>query len=96
MDTVTTGTVITVAKQWWLKINTKPVRMHGMDGAIFPHIIKVRYTVEGTDYHKRKWIPARDNPPSVGSDVTVIYRADNPRKAKVLHTSHTISDRLPH
>ena len=38
----TNGTVIAVAKQWWLKVNTKPIRMGSMDGAIFPHIIKVQ------------------------------------------------------
>ena len=45
MNEKTTGTVISVAKQWWLKINTKPVRMHAMDGAIFPYIIRVQYAV---------------------------------------------------
>ena len=28
MDKDTVGTVISVAKQWWLKVNTKPVRIH--------------------------------------------------------------------
>ena len=45
MNEKTTGTVISAAKQWWLKINTKPVRMHAMDGAIFPYIIRVQYAV---------------------------------------------------
>ena len=58
MDKETTGTVISVKKQWWLKINTKSVRLHALDGAIFPHIIKVEYTVDGQTYTKRKWIGA--------------------------------------
>ncbi len=33
METV--GTVISVKRQWWLKINTKPVRKDLFDGAIF-------------------------------------------------------------
>ena len=41
MEKETTGTVISVTKQWWLKVNRKPVRTHAMDGAAFPHIIKV-------------------------------------------------------
>ena len=33
MDKETLGTVVSVKKQWWLKINTKPVRMHALDSA---------------------------------------------------------------
>ena len=29
----TMGTVISVTKQWWLKVNRKPARVHAMDGA---------------------------------------------------------------
>ena len=37
MDKETIGTVISVKKKWWLKVNAKRVRLHAMDGAIFPH-----------------------------------------------------------
>ena len=84
MDKETMGTVISVATQWWLKINTKPVRKHALDGATFPHIIKVKYTVDGKDYIKRKWIGANSQPPMEGSSVTVLYRSDNPQKGKIL------------
>lgn len=84
MDIETMGTVISVAKQWWLKINTKPVRMHALDGAIFPYIIKVKYTVDGKDYTKRKWIGAGNPVPSVGSVVSVLYSENKPLKAKIL------------
>ena len=84
MDKETMGTVISVKKQWWLKINTKPVRMHALDGAIFPHIIKVQYTVDGKTYIKRKWIGANSQPPAEGSSVTVLYCGNNPNKANVL------------
>ena len=43
MEKETMGTVISVTKQWWLKVNRKPARVHAMDGAAFPHIIKVKY-----------------------------------------------------
>ena len=84
MDRETTGTVISAARQWWLKINTKPIRMHSMDGAIFPYIIKVQYTVDGHTYTKGKWIGAGKPVPSVGSPVTVLYCENKPSKAKVL------------
>ena len=84
MEKETMGTVISVVKQWWLKVNTKPVRMHALDGATFPHVIKVKYTVDGKDYIKRKWIRAGHPTPSIGSSAKVIYSANKPVKAKVL------------
>ena len=56
MDQETVGTVVAVYRQWWLKINTKSVRFHAMDGAVFPHVLKVRYHVNGKDYFKRKFL----------------------------------------
>jgi len=83
MERETTGTVIAVARQWWLKVNTKPVRMHALDGATFPHVIKVKYTAERKDYIKRKWIHAGHRVPAEGSLVKVFYREDDPSKARV-------------
>ncbi len=80
----TEGRVIAVSRQWWLKVNTKPVRMHSMDGAIFPHILTVSYTVDGRSYTKRKWVSAGKYVPAVGSSVTVQYDGSRPGKAKVL------------
>ena len=84
MNKETMGTVLSVATQWWLKVNTKPVRKHALDGATFPHIIKVQYTVDGKNYTKKKWIGASCPVPAVGSSVTVLYRGDHPDKAKIL------------
>lgn len=84
MSKETVGTVVSVAKQWWLKVNTKPIRMGAMDGAVFPHIIKVEYVVDGNAYIKRKWIGAGKPVPAVGSEVTVLYCADKPGKAVIL------------
>lgn len=84
MDKETTGTVISVAKQWWLKVNRKPMRLHALDGATFPHIVKVEYIVDGKAYTKRKWINAGDPVPTVGSRVRIMYNSDKPSKAKIL------------
>lgn len=80
----TVGTVVSAAKQWWLKINTKPFRMHALDGAIFPYIIKVSYTVNDVTYFRRKWISAGKPCPSVGSTVSVIYSTDKPSKGEII------------
>lgn len=79
----TKGTVVTVTKQWWFKVNTQPMRSHPLDGAVFPHVIKVQYTVNGTVYTKRKWIHAGCFVPSVGQKVTVVYDADKPKRASI-------------
>ena len=84
MDSRTAGTVRSVATQWWLKVNTKAVRLHPLDGASVPHVIRVTYSVNGTEYTKRKWIGAGSVPPAVGSTVTVAYDSSKPSRAKIL------------
>jgi len=84
MEKKTTGIVVAAAKMWWLKINTKPVRLHSLDGAVFPHVIKVRYSVGEKSYFKRKWIGAGKPVPGIGSEILVSYREDAPGKAKIL------------
>ena len=84
MEQHTLGKVIAVKKQWWLKINTKPIRKGTLDGATFPHIIKVKYAVDGKEYTKRKWISAGTPTPKVGDSVTVVYPSKKPTKARIL------------
>ena len=79
----TNGIVVSVAKQWWLKINTKAIRFGPMDGAIFPHIVKVEYTVDGKSYTKRKWYRAGSPVPKVGSSLIVLYHSEKPNKAEI-------------
>lgn len=84
MNRETTGKVIAVKKQWWLKVNTKPIRLGAMDGATFPYIIKAEYTVNGQTYVKRKWVRAGRAIPELGSPVTVSYEESKPSRAKVI------------
>ena len=84
MDQEAIGTVLSDAKQWWLKVNTKPIRMGALDGATFPHIIKAEYVVDGKTYTKRKWVGAGKAVPAVGSELTVLYCSNKPSKAKIL------------
>lgn len=84
MDKLTTGTVLTVSKQWWLKVNRKSVRIHALDGAEFPHIMKIEYIADGKVYTQRKWINAGEPVPEVGSSVQVKYDPERPSKAKIL------------
>ena len=84
MDKQTTGTVIAATKQLQMKVNRKPMRMHALDGAEFPYIIKIEYTVDGKAYTKRKWINAGAPVPKIGSNVQIMYNSDKPSKAKIL------------
>lgn len=81
MEKETTGTVISVTKQWWLKVNRKPVRTHAMDGAAFPHIIKVKYTIGVKDYTCQKWIGAGNKIPDKGTifivSGTIVFKLHN-------------------
>ena len=40
MDKQTAGTVVATTKQWWLKVNRKPIRMHALDGAEFREAVQ--------------------------------------------------------
>ena len=83
IESKTTGTVLSVKKQWWLKVNTKPIRKHALDGATFPHIVTVRYTVNGKEIIKKKWLKACVTPPSLNEQVAVVYREDKPTKFRL-------------
>ena len=83
MEKMTTGTVIAATKQWWLKVNTKAVKLHPGDGATFPYIIKVTYTVEGKEYTKRKWINPGKPVPAKGSQVKVFYQEEKPSCVRI-------------
>ena len=83
MERQTIGTVVSVKRQWWLKINTKPFRKGTFDGAIFPHVIKVRYEVDGKEYQKSKWIGAGLPVPVVGEQIYLFYDEKNPKKIRL-------------
>lgn len=92
MEKETTGTVISVTKQWWLKVNRKPVRTHAMDGAAFPHIIKVKYTIGVKDYTCQKWIGAGNKIPDKGTTIKVIYCEDH--RACIQHRDIGLRDTM--
>lgn len=79
----TTGTVLSVKTQLWLKVNTKSLRKGPLDGATFPHIVKVRYTAGGKEYTKRKWVSAGVGAPAEGSTVIIVYDENKPGKCSI-------------
>lgn len=83
MEKETVGTVLSVKKQWWLKVNTKAFRTGPLDGATFPHIVKIQYVVDGKEYTLRKWYGASEIPPFVGAAIKVFYQEETPSNSRV-------------
>ena len=78
-----TGTVTAVKTCWWIKINTKAARLHALDGAKFPHIIRFTYTVNGAAYQGSSCVDWHLRCPDKGERVTVFYDENNPARYAV-------------
>lgn len=50
------GIILSTKKLWGIKVNRKAFRIHPLDGATFPHLVKVKYKVEDKEYEKNKYI----------------------------------------
>ena len=74
------GTIIDVKKIWWLKINKKQLRMTPADGATFPYLLKVKYTINNLDYEKKKMVYWGNENINVGEKVIVTYDEEKPSK----------------
>ncbi len=85
MQKRTTGTILSVKKQWWLKVNTKAFRSGPLDGAVFPHVVRIRYVADGTEYIKRKWIGAEYPVPVEGGTVDLVYDDEKPDKVRIVY-----------
>ena len=75
----TVGKITGVKKCWWIKVNTKPVRTHSLDGAVFPHIIYFTYTVSNIGYTGKKYISYNSAPPAKNAEIEVFYDRNNPK-----------------
>ena len=67
------GMIIDAKKIWWLKINRKQLRMTPADGATFPYLLKVKYTLNNLDYEKKKMVYWGEANINVGDKVIVTY-----------------------
>ena len=80
----TQGIVTEVKTCWWLKINTKLIRCHAMDGAVFPHVIYFTYTVLEKNYQGKRYVNWNKQCPRKGDKLTVYYEYANPEKYTVI------------
>ena len=79
----TTGKILKVHKCWWLKVNKSPVRINDLDGALFPHLMTVSYSVNGKKYKKTKFIGLRENLIGIFGTVDVFYDKDKPSRCTI-------------
>lgn len=80
---VTRGTVTASKTLRWLKVNTKPVRVNGLDGARFPHMIRFTYQVDGVTYSGSAYVSYTVRCPEVGQIISVYYDREDPAKYAV-------------
>lgn len=79
------GIIIDAKKIWWLKINKKQLRMTPADGATFPYLLKVKYTLNNLDYEKKKMVYWGNENINVGKKVIVTYDEEKPSKVLSLN-----------
>ena len=79
------GIIIDAKKIWWLKINKKQLRMTPADGATFPYLLKVKYTLNNLDYEKKKMVYWGNENINVGEKVIVTYDEEKPSKVLSLN-----------
>lgn len=79
----TPGKIEKVTKCWWIKVNSKPVRMNSLDGALFPHLMTFTYSVNGKKYKKTKYIDLRENLIGIFGTVDVFYDKDKPSRCAI-------------
>ena len=80
----TEGTVTEVKTCYWFKVNTKPVRTHAGDGAVYPHIIHFTYNVAGQTYTGKRYVQWNKGRPVKGEKLTVYFEKENPSKFAVI------------
>ena len=78
------GTITEVKTCYWFKVNTKPVRTHSGDGAVYPHIIHFTYHAGGQAYTGKRFVNWNKRCPVKGEKLTVYYEPDNPSHYAVI------------
>ena len=79
-NNITQGIITNVYSCWWFTINTKPVRAHSLDGAVFPDIISFEYNVGDISYSGKKYIGINRSGLKKGDKISVYYDKSKPKR----------------
>ena len=77
------GVVTSAETCWMIKVNKSAFRTHPLDEAAFPHFIRFRYTVNGTEYTGGRFFDAFTRCPMAGEILTVYVDEADPSKYAV-------------
>ena len=80
---VVRGRVTAVKRCWWLKVNTKAVRVTGLDGAKFPHVVYFTYVVNEKSFSGRRYISWTMDAPCVNDEIELYVDRNDPAKYAV-------------
>lgn len=79
----TKGKIEKVTKCWWVKVNKKAARTNGLDGALFPHLMTVSYSVNGKKYKKTRYIGLKESLICIFGTVDVFYDKNKPSRCTI-------------
>lgn len=74
------GRITDVKECLWMKINTKPIRAHAWDGAVYPHMVSFEYAVDGHSFIGRRYWPWTLSVPAKGTCIRVFYDPRDPAR----------------
>lgn len=77
------GVVTSAETCWMIKVNKSAFRTHPLDGAAFPHFIRFRYTVDGTEYTGGRFVDAFTRCPQVNEMIDIYLDGKDPSKYAV-------------
>ena len=81
----TTGTILSVRKLRWLQIHTKPFPKGLRLCVVSPSIIKAKYTADGREYIRRRWIGPQYPVPCEGSTIMLVYEENTPQNIRIVY-----------
>jgi len=77
------GIVTSSETCWMIKVNKSAFRTHPLDEAAFPHFIRFRYSVGGTEYTGGRFFDAFSRCPQAGELIDIYVDGTDPSKYAV-------------
>ena len=79
----TLGTITSIKKLYFIKINKKFFRTSIYKDSFFPLLITIKYKIDNKEYKKKKII-FKDVKLAKDTKISIIYKKNNPKKIQLL------------